>query len=103
MLLMQENKPVAKVDAGGKPKLSELLATAEKLCERTSSKREADVDGEGSRPRRGASVDMSAVMRRVAMARAEIADRDRLAQVGFAAAHTHLPRVVWSRFLGHIC
>ena len=82
MLLVQENKPVAKGDAGGKPNASELLAIAEKLCERTVSKREADADREGSRPRRGASVDMSAVMRRVAMARAEIADRDRLAKVG---------------------
>lgn len=82
MLLLQENKPVAKVDAGGQPNATELLAVAEKLCERTASKREADTDREGSRPRRGASVDMSAVMRRVAMARAEIADRDRLAKVG---------------------
>ena len=92
---MQENQPVAKEDAGGKPNASELLAIAEKLCERTASKREADVDREGSRPRRGASVDMSAVMRRVAMARAEIADRDRLAKVGLLLL-THAC-LKWSR------
>ena len=65
----------------GKPNASELLAIAEKLCERTASKREADLDRDAHRPRRGASVDMSVVMRRVAMARVEIADRDRLATV----------------------
>ncbi len=77
---MQVSKPVLKADSG-KPNATELLAIAEKLCERTANKREADLDRDVQRPRRGASVDMSVVMRRVAMARAEIADRDRLAKV----------------------
>ena len=74
-----------RVDAG-KPNATELLAIAEKLCERTASKREADLDRSTPRAsaRRGTSVDMSVVMRRVAMARAEIADRDRLAQVALS-------------------
>ncbi len=38
-----------RVDAG-KPNATELLAIAEKLCERTASKREADLDR--STPRR---------------------------------------------------
>ena len=71
---------MVRVDAG-KPNATELLAIAEKLCERTANQREVNLDRDAPRPRRGASVDMSVVMRRVAMARAEIADRDRLAKV----------------------
>ena len=78
--LLQGSQPSGKADAG-KPSAAELLALAEKLCERTASQREADAEGDARRPQRGASVDMSVVMRRVAMARAEIADRDRLAKV----------------------
>ena len=66
----------------------ELLALAEKLCERTAGKRAASADAEEGRPtlqRKAAPVDMSVVLRRVAMARAEIADRDRLAMVGHMA------------------
>ena len=78
-----------------KPNATELLAIAEKLCERTASKREAELDRNTPRASawRGTSVDMSVVMRRVAMARAEIADRDRLAQVACSP-----PRcLMWSR------
>lgn len=88
-LLVQISKPVLKADSG-KPNATELLALAEKLCERTANKREADLDRDVQHPRRGASVDMSVVMRRVAMARAEIADRDRLAKVW------HMSKPDWS-------
>ena len=91
--LPQAGMPLVQVGTG-KPNASELLAIAEKLCERTASKREADLDRDARRPRRGAAVDMSVVMRRVAMARVEIADRDRLATVLF---HFHDHQLKWLR------
>ena len=88
MVCLQACKAVGQTEAG-EPSAGTtahaLLAIAEKLCERTAGKQAAPADAaeEGLMAQRHpASVDMSVVLRRVAMARAEIADRDRLAMVG---------------------
>lgn len=93
----QASEPASKAEAGRPTSASELLAIAEKLCERTAGKREGggatDCKWEAGPPTRqrkgGPSVDMSVVMRRVAMARAEIADRDRLAKVALLRLSMH--------------
>ena len=91
VLCLQACKAAGQTEAGAPgagTTAQELLALAEKLCERTAGKRAASADAEEERPtlqRKAAPVDMSVVLRRVAMARAEIADRDRLAMVGHMA------------------
>ena len=91
MLCLQACKTAGHAEAGAPgagATAQELLALAEKLCERTAGKRAASADAEEvgpGMPRKPAPVDMSVVLRRVAMARAEIADRDRLAMVGLMA------------------
>lgn len=87
MACLQACKAAGQTDAGAPgagATAQELLAMAEKLCARTAGKRATPTDAaeEGTiAQRKPAPVDMSVVLRRVAMARAEIADRDRLAMV----------------------